>query len=189
MTARLTANLVLLLALGVVAAGCTVHTYSARPEYPSTAFASQPTRYEVSSRSDRRSHERDRDRPASYQPTYRPTAHRPTTHRTSTTHVAARDRDRDTKDIVRNGSTHGQAGSRSAQSSGNAQKPRNGEKDEPVVLKPAKPQTTKTKRGGAKPFAERLKLLVDKKNEEIARQERQRSAHMRSLGAAAVKND
>jgi hypothetical protein len=181
MTARLTTNLVLGVALSAVAAGCTVHTYSARPEYPSTAFASQPTRYEASYRPDRRSHERDR-----------PTADRPSTTRTEddrVKHVATRDRD--TKDTVRNRSSHNQGGSSATQGSSNAQKPRTDKKDEPVVLLPAKPEKakTKTKRGGAQPFAERLKLLVDKKNEEIARKERERSAHMRKLGAAAVKND
>jgi len=180
MTARLTANLVLFLALGAVAAGCTVHTYSARPEYPSTAFASQPTRYEVSYRSDRRSHDRDNDRPETYQPTYRPTTHHSSTTRTEndrTTHVATRD-------------TKGSTASHGGSSSSSAQKPRV-EKDEPVVLVPAKPEKAKpkTKRGGAQPFAERLKLLVDKKNQEVAQQEKQRRARMRALGEAAVEND
>jgi hypothetical protein len=185
MTARFTTNLVLGFALSAVAAGCTVHTYSTRPEYPNTAFASQPTRYEDSYRSDRRSHERDSDRPETYQPTDRPTTHRPSTQHSSATRT---DNDRTTHVATRD--TKGSTASHGGSSSSSAQKPRV-EKDEPVVLLPAKPEQVKpkTKRGGAQPFAERLKLLVDKKNQEVAQQEKERRAHMRRLGAAAVKND
>jgi hypothetical protein len=188
MTARFTTNLVLGFALSAVAAGCTVHTYSARPEYPSTAFASQPARYEDSYRSDRRSHERDSDRPETYQPTDRPTTHRPSTQHSSTQHSSTTRTGNDRTTHVATHDTKGSTASHGGSNSSSAQKPRV-EKDEPVALLPAKPEKAKTKRGGAQPFAERLKKLVDKKNQEVAQQEKQRRARMRALGEAAVKND
>ena len=199
MTARLTANLVLFLALGAVAAGCTVHQYSARPEYPSAAFASsEPTHYEVSYRSDRGSRDRNADRAETYQPVYRPSTHRPSTGHTSTTrsdtvgpaHIATRDRE--TNDTVRDTKPRNAASASATQNSGTAQKPRATKDREHVTLVPveqekAKP-TTKPKRG-ALSFKERLRLLVEKQNQEVAKQEKARAARMRAIGDAAVKND
>jgi hypothetical protein len=198
MTTRLTANLVLFLALGAVAAGCTVHTYSARPEYPSAAFArSEPTRYEASYRSDRSSRDRESDRAETYTPTYRPATHRPSTGHTSTTRrdrdraAQVATRDRETTGTVRDTKPRNPASSSASQNSGTAQKPRETKDREHVTLVPVdrdKP-TTKTKTNGRPlSFEERLKLLVEKQNQEGAKQEKSRAARMRAIGDA-VKND
>jgi hypothetical protein len=193
MTARLTANLVLTLALGAVAAGCTVHTYSARPEYPSAAFThSEPTRREVSFRSERRSHDRDSDRPEAYTPTHRPSAHRPRTTRPDNDRPAyVATRDRETTENVRNTLPRSQAGSSSTRDTGTAQKPRVEKKDgEHVSLLPAKPEKAKPKpKRRPLSFKERLELLVMQKNQEVAQQEKERRARINAIGTAAVKND
>jgi len=185
MTAQLTANLVLTLALGAVAAGCTVHTYSARAEYPSGAFTHSDTRREVSFRSERRSSDRQTARSEPHRPSaYRPESYRP---------AHADTRDRETTQTVRDTKPRTQSGSSATHNAGTAHKPSEGKtKGEHVTLVTAKPEKAKTPRQLGTPlsFRARLEKLVEKKDQEVARKEKARSARMRSvIGAAAAEND
>lgn len=186
MNTRITANLVLSCALSAVAAGCTVHTYSARPEYPSTVFVShEPARYEASFRT-----ERSRDRE-----THRPSAARPT-------RIDVRERTSSQRDVARRDakpqSTSKPESHASAKPSRNesaAAKPNTGKKNEGhVVLMPAKPEKTKAeptkKRSRVLSFRERLENHVDKTNEKVAQKERERRKRLTSMiGDAADKHD
>jgi hypothetical protein len=175
MNARLTANLVFGLALGAVAGGCTVHTYSARPEYPSSSFASRGTdRYDVSFRTERRPSQRQSVRPQhddSYHPASRHDSHV----------VATADKPRPT---TKPSATKPSATKPSATK---PSKPRDGDH---VALRPAAPEKAEPRKRKLLSFHERVEKLVEKKNEEIAQREKERSKRMRSvIGAAANQND
>lgn len=191
MTAQSTANLVLSLALGAMAAGCTVHTYSTRAEYPSAAFMHDEARHDVSYRSDRRSH----DRQIARTETDRPSAARPSSYRPENDRPARADiHDRETNQTVRDTKPRTPSGSSATHNVSTAQKPAEGkDKGEHVTLLPAKPEQAKTprKRHRILSFRERLEKLVEKTDQEVARKEKERSARLRNVigAAAAEKND
>jgi hypothetical protein len=184
MTTRLTANLVLGCALGAVAAGCTVHTYSAHPEYPSTMFVShEPARYEASFHTDR-SRGRATHRSSGSRPVQANVVERSTSHRD----ISRRD-----AKSVSGSKPQSHASAKPSRNERAPEKPSTGERNEEhVVLMPAKPEKTKAEPESAKKrsrvlsFRERLEHHVDKTNEEVAQKERERRKRMQSTIGAAV---
>jgi hypothetical protein len=182
MTTRFTANLVLGCAISAMVAGCTVHTYSARPEYASAAFVShEPARYQASFGTER-SRNRATYRPANYRPAKADVRDRTTSN----------DRDSSRRDTESESSAKParHVSSKPSRKESAAHKPSTGEKNEGhVELMPEKTKPEK-KRSLVLSFRERLAGYVDKTNEEVAQRERERRKRMASaIGAAADKHD
>lgn len=192
MNARITANLVFGCALNAMAAGCTVHTYSTRPEYPSTAFTShEHVRHEVAFHTERRDRDEDRERGAYRPDHYRP-AHADVRTRAERERAAnvreTRDRATSGRSSSTNKPTTNEAStnkpttnkpSKPARSDAAAEKPqRSKTNEEHVELMPAKPEKAKPARKRILSFQERMELLEAKTHEEVAQKERERRARM-----------
>lgn len=160
-----------------------MHTYSARPQYPSTVLVSHgsSTRNEASFPT-ARSHER-----ASY---------RPDDDRPARPARAARTNVRERTPNRRNDNDHDKpashASAKPSHTGGSAEKPRTGTKNEEhVALMPAKPEQTKQEqRTRLLSIRERLEKHVKKTDDEVAEKERERRRRMNgAIGAATDKHD
>lgn len=180
MTARLTTNLVLGAVLSAVAAGCTVHTYSARPEYPSTAFTShQPARHDVVYRTERRPRTTESYRADSYRPAQGDIRETRTRNRTTVTRndTQAAEKPRTSSKPT------------SKPSSRPSTKPADSDRGEHVVLMPSTPDKTKPRTGRLLSFKERVEKLAERENQEVAKRDLARRKRMQAIGASASKRD
>jgi hypothetical protein len=201
MTARFSASVAFSLAIAAVSTGCTVHTYSGAA-YPGTTYTrSEPTRYEVSYRSNEGERESDRGYVV---PQHRPTKARAqarTDRQDDRTKIAVRDRDRWT---ARDGQTDGSwsrvstTKTKTERAQPSTAKPAPAAKvtneDGAVTLTPTPtptptPTQQKDKYGRLRSFDERLGEVFEQKKEKLAREKRERQARMeRAVGAATDKN-